>query len=196
MGVTTLRPGLTLENEAAASWARMEHKKGSRLDVNRSTVPRAIQLSMFNAWNDWVAGRGPKPPHGRAIHPDYSWHCEPRARAVDTDDDAWIRNHPEYGWRFVVNDEKWHAQYYPELDKFRGTGFPAGNETEDEDEMPITILERKNSALTKSLYDVKKGRAIRAISKDENTAFRKARSGAVVYITVSDAEYKARGGAA
>lgn len=63
-----------------------------------------------------------------------------------------------------------------------------------EDDMPITILEKKDSNAAKSLYDVKAGRAIRAISKDENTAFR-ANPENVVYITVSDAEYAQRGGA-
>lgn len=114
--LVTLRPGLTLEKLAAESWSRMEQAKGSQLDVNRSTVPRDVQMSMYKAWNAYANGAGPKPNHGRAIHPDYSWHCVPIARAVDTDDGVWIRNHPQYGWRFVVKDEKWHAQYYPELD--------------------------------------------------------------------------------
>lgn len=67
--------------------------------------------------------------------------------------------------------------------------------TNQEEEMPIAILERTNSQLTKSLYDVRTGKAIRAISTNENTSFRKGQAaGAVVYITVSDKEYKERGG--
>lgn len=67
--------------------------------------------------------------------------------------------------------------------------------TKQEEEMPIAILERTNSQLTKSLYDVRTGKAIRAISTNENTSFRKAQAaGAAVYITVSDKEYKERGG--
>lgn len=66
--------------------------------------------------------------------------------------------------------------------------------TQEDDDMPITILEKKDSNAAKSLYDVKAGRAIRAISKDENSAFR-ANPENVVYITVSDAEYAQRGGA-
>lgn len=64
-----------------------------------------------------------------------------------------------------------------------------------EEEMPIAILERTNSQLAKSLYDVRTGKAIRLISVAENTSFRAGQaSGAVVYITVSDKEYKERGG--
>lgn len=66
--------------------------------------------------------------------------------------------------------------------------------TQEDDDMPIVILQRNNSALTKSLYDTRSGKAVRAISKDENNAFRAAETGAVVYVTVSDAEYSERGG--
>lgn len=119
--LVTLRPGLSLEALAAESWARMEAARGRPLDVNRSTVSRASQFTYYYAYQRYLNG-GPWAP--LALHPDNSWHCEPRARAVDTDDDAWIRGRPEYGWRFVVKSEKWHAQYYPEHDKFKGQ--PAG----------------------------------------------------------------------
>lgn len=116
--LTVLRPNLILEQEAAASWARMERERGRELDVNRSTVDRGAQMELYL---DYKEGRS----NVLALHPDESWHCYPRARAVDTDDDVWIRNHPDHGWRFVVRSERWHAQYYPELDKYRGTGNPA-----------------------------------------------------------------------
>lgn len=192
--LVTLRPGVTFEAMAAASFARMERDRGKPLDVNFSTRAWDLQMSMYLAWEAYVNGKGPKPNHGRAIHPKYSWHVPPIARALDTDDDVWIRQHPEYGWLFVVADEKWHAQYYPNLDKFLGQ--PTGNEQKEEEEMSITILERKgNPQATKSLYDVKTGRAVRAISQDENTAFRAAQeNGGAIYISVLDAEYKNRGG--
>jgi len=129
----TLRPGVTLEDLAAASWARMEHDRGAHLDVNRSTVTRATQYKVYNAYHDYLNGRGPWAP--LALHPDHSWHCEPKARAVDTDDDKWIRANPQYGWRFVVATEKWHAQYYPHLDLEAWRGWPsASTETEPEPE--------------------------------------------------------------
>jgi len=173
----------------------MERDRGRQLDVNRSTESRDEQFTKYYAWIAFVNGTGPRPNHGRAIHPDESWHCLPRARAVDTDDDEWIRQHPEYGWRFVVKDERWHAQYYPEHDKFKGEPIHGTPATEGENDMALFILERKNAQLAKSVYDPVTGKAGRQIGKDENTAFRKGESiGAVVYVTVSDAEYRSRGG--
>lgn len=121
--LVTLRPGVSFEAEAAASWARMETERGRPLDVNRSTVSRAEQQKKYDDYRAYLAG-GPWAP--LALPPDKSWHCEPIARASDTDDDEWIRAHPDHGWRFVVKDEKWHAQYYPHLDRHRGEGMPAG----------------------------------------------------------------------
>lgn len=75
-----------------------------------------------------------------------------------------------------------------------GSSTPNTPAARQEDDMPITILQRKNSDLSKSIYDVRTGKALRAISRDENTAFRTAPAGTVVYITVSDSEYTKRGG--
>lgn len=79
------------------------------------------------------------------------------------------------------------------FDKNNWLGKPNNDE---EEEMVIAILEIKgNSQAGKSLYNPTTGRAIRAISKDENTSFREAQSsGGVVYVSVSAAEYKTRGG--
>lgn len=112
-----IRPGLALEEQAAMSWARMEAARGRPLDVNRSTVDRDSQMKLYIAYTSGASSV-------LALHPDESWHCIPRARAVDTDDDAWIRQHPEHGWRFVVPSERWHAQYYPNLDRHRNEGWP------------------------------------------------------------------------
>lgn len=130
MNLVTLRPGVAFERDAAASWARMEAERGRPLDVNRSTVSRAEQQEKRDAYLAYLDRRGPWAP--RALDPDDSWHCEPKARAADTDDDEWIRAHPDHGWRFVVEDEKWHAQYYPQLDKHRGEGIPAARPQEDD----------------------------------------------------------------
>jgi len=137
--LVTIRPNLSLEAEAAASWARMERDRGRPLDVNRSTVSRDAQMKLYL---DYVEGRSDV----LALHPDDSWHCLPRARAVDTDDHAWIRNRPAYGWRFVVPSEAWHAQYYPHLDQYRGQGFPAGFQGEEMD--PQLIKDAVVDALT------------------------------------------------
>lgn len=112
-----IRAGLSLDRPAAESWIRMERAKGSQLDVNRSTVSRLEQFKFYNVYRAYLNG-GPWAP--LALHPDESWHCEPIAQAVDTDDDEWIRAHPEYGWRFVVRSEKWHAQWYQRWDMYYG----------------------------------------------------------------------------
>lgn len=120
MAMITLRPGLTLEAGAAASWARMEKRRGRPLDVNRSLASRAVQQKLYEDYLRYLAG-GPWAP--LALPPDKSWHV--LGLAVDTDDDEWIRAHPDHGWRFVVASEKWHAQYYPNLDRHRSEGMPA-----------------------------------------------------------------------
>lgn len=118
MALTSLRDGLTLEAEAAASWARMEAHIG-RLDVNRSYADWDTQMGLYNAYQRHLAG-GPWAP--LALHPKYSMHCQ--GLAVDTDDDARVRANPRFGWVFNVPSEKWHAEYRPNLDQLRGTGFP------------------------------------------------------------------------
>lgn len=138
--LVTIRPGLVLEAQAAESWARMERQHGGALDVNRATVSRAEQQQKYDAYLAYRNG-GPWAP--LALPPDKSWHCPPRARAVDTDDDAWVRAHPEHGWRFVVKAEKWHAQYYPEHDTHPAE--PAGGDSrplpeETEDDMATALL--------------------------------------------------------
>ena len=119
-----LRPGVLFEEQAAASWARMEVERGQHLDTNRTTVSREAQQIERDKYLAYMNGTGPWAP--LALDPDDSWHCEPIARASDTDDDEWIRAHPDHGWRFVVKSERWHAQYYPHLDLHRHEGFPAG----------------------------------------------------------------------
>lgn len=150
MSLVTLRPGLTLAPEAAASWARMEAARGSRLDVNSSFRDPVEQQKARDAYLAWIAYQngGPVAPWAPlALDPSKSWHC--LGLAVDTDDDAWLRANPDHGWRFVVSTEKWHAQYYASLDKYRSQGFPAGSiiSPADTDPVPVTapILEEPMS---------------------------------------------------
>lgn len=118
--LVTVRPGLTLTPDAAASWVRMETELGRTLDVNRSYADWDAQMDFYEAYQRYLNG-GPWAP--LALHPSESWHC--RGLAVDTDDDRVIREMPAYGWRFVVRIEEWHAQYYAYLDQYRGQR-PAG----------------------------------------------------------------------
>lgn len=132
--LVTLRPGLTLQAPAAASWARMEAERKDRLDVNSSYRDPAEQQKAYDAYRAYLNG-GPWAP--LALRPELSWHC--KGLAVDTDDDQWVRDHPDHGWRFVVPTEKWHTQYYPELDKHAGEpagggAVPLPEPTEDEED--------------------------------------------------------------
>ena len=134
--LVTLRPGLKLRADAAGSWARMEADRGAPLDVNRSLASRKTQMEFYLAYQRYLHHGGPWAP--LALHPDDSWHVD--GLAVDTDDDEWIREHPEYGWRFVVDSERWHAQYYPWLDLTRsrpagGNSTPLVTPRKDEEDM-------------------------------------------------------------
>lgn len=123
--LVTLRPGLTLQSEAAQSWARAEARLGRRLDVNRSLADWDTQMRFYLAWEAYRTGRGAKAP--RALHPRESMHC--RALAVDSDDGynaAIVRLLAEHGWIRTASDEPWHFDYITNRDRFRGTGYPAG----------------------------------------------------------------------
>lgn len=116
LDLVTVRPGLTLLPEAAKSWVRMEQQLGRELDVNRSYADYDTQMALFLAYRAYLSGRGPEAP--LALHPDDSWHC--RGLAVDTDDDQAVRAMPDHGWKFIVDSEVWHAQYYPGADQHFG----------------------------------------------------------------------------
>lgn len=129
-------------------------------------------------------------PHGdgRAIDV-YNWGAIPWARFV-----ALCKKHGFV--TLTVPGERWHIYYTGDVWAAAAGGGGGNPFNPQEEDMPITILERKNnSQAAKSLYNPTTGKAIRQISKDENSSFRAAgSSGAVIYVSVSDAEYKERGG--
>lgn len=139
----TVRPGVTLEPGAAASFRRLEARLGRRADVNRTYADYATQLRMYNAWNAYKAGRAPHPGHSRALHPDQSVHCQ--GRAWDTDDwrtPGFIALAAEYGWiRTAANDptEQHHFEYQWARDQHRNEPTPAATPSSkpilQEDEM-------------------------------------------------------------
>lgn len=151
--LVTLRPGVTLEAEAAASWARMEAERGAELDTNSTYRDYDEQAKARRAYLAYVAylNGGPWAPWAPlALDPDESWHC--LGLAVDTDDDEWVRAHPQFGWRFVVSSERWHAQYYPTLDLRRGTGFPAGVGSKPFNGEPTSPIRKVHDMLIVSFY--------------------------------------------
>lgn len=120
--IVTIRPGVSFVPGAAASWLRMEEDAGRPIDCNSSYRDWNTQLNMWAAWEAYVHGRGPRPPHGRAIHPDKSMHC--RGIAADTDDWALLLRLSSHGWRRTATDEPWHFEYQYWNDEHRNR--PAG----------------------------------------------------------------------
>lgn len=140
--ITQLRPGVAFTPEAAASFLRAEAEWGQPIDANSTYRDWDVQMSMHLAWEAWVAGRGPKPWHSRAIHPRLSVHCQ--ARALDSDDwtrPGFIALMSRHGWiRTAAGDptEQHHFEYQVDKDQHRNEPAPAGvaaNPIGDEDEM-------------------------------------------------------------
>jgi hypothetical protein len=146
--VVTIRPGVTLAPDAGASFRRLEHAWGARVDVNSTYRDWNTQLAMYDAWQAYVTGRGPKPNHSRAIHPKYSKHCQ--GLATDTDDwraPGFIALAAEHGWiRTAAADptERHHFEYQWWRDQHRFDPAPAdlpaahdepADEPEEEEDM-------------------------------------------------------------
>lgn len=127
--IVTIRPGVQFTPDAAASFRRAEGswraKTGrEQIDCNSTYRDYGLQLSMYQAWTAWTEGRGPKPNHSRAIHPDFSIHC--RGTALDSDDwviPGFIAHMEEHGWiRTAASDptERHHFEYQWWRDKHYG----------------------------------------------------------------------------
>lgn len=132
--IVWLRPGVGYVEAAAASMARLESafnaRYGRRRRCNSSYRDYGLQLSMYQAWTAWTEGRGPKPNHSRALHPDKSAHC--LGLADDTDEWAtpgYIALAADHGWiRTAAGDptEQHHFEYQWWRDNHRTEGWPAG----------------------------------------------------------------------
>lgn len=181
----------------AASIARIDRHIGRPLQISEAGRSFFQQDRFHKAWlngtgNYALSPYGPPRGNGPSIHQ--------RGGAIDTDD--WVTLTAvlnEHGWFQTVFwpdgslREGWHFEYFADRDQHINDPAPAATQSE-EDDMAITIIQKKDSGAAKSLYDVKTGRAVRPISKDENSGFRAAGAPAVIYITMSDGEYAQRGG--
>lgn len=116
--VVTIRPGVQFVSSAADSFQRFENRLGRPVDVNSTYRDYDVQLGMYNAWMRYVNSgynQAYKPNHSRALHPDYSKHCQ--GLALDSDDwltPGFIDLAAEYGWvRTAANDptEQHHFEY-------------------------------------------------------------------------------------
>lgn len=135
--IVWLRPGVGYVADAAASMRRLEADLGRPHDCNSSYRDYNVQLSMWRAWQAYVAGTGPYPGHSRALHPDESKHCQ--GLADDSDDwltPGYIEFAAERGWiRTAASDptERHHFEYQWWRDQHRNR--PAGAESGEFDTM-------------------------------------------------------------
>lgn len=126
--IVWIRPGVGFVRPAADSFRRFEARLGRPADVNSTFRDWDKQMGMYLAWQAYVNGRGPKPPHSRAVHPDYSIHCQ--GRAWDSDDwltPGFIALAAEYGWiRTAASDptEQHHFEYIESRDRHRHEPVP------------------------------------------------------------------------
>lgn len=177
--LVTVRAGLTLTPGAAASWVRMETELGRQLDVNRSYASWDVQYRYWVDWTTfsanpraWRAANPGKPDPPLALHPSQSWHC--LGLAVDTDDDRVVRAMPAYGWRFVVLSERWHAQYYAHLDRYRGQR-PAGGTSK-----PLPTPTQKDDSMELITYKTAAGDRV-YLRLDVSEAYRETKAEAVAW---------------
>jgi hypothetical protein len=160
--VETIRPGVQFTPPASASFRRLEARLGRRVDVNSTYRDWDTQMGMYNAWNAYVAGRGPKPPHSRAIHPSVSIHCQ--GNALDSDDwrtPGFNALAAEYGWiRTAAGDptEQHHFEYQVWNDKHRNEGVPAGSVTLPKKKRPTMYVIRRKNHPSGHTYVVESGR--------------------------------------
>ncbi|QWY84605.1 endolysin [Microbacterium phage Footloose] len=132
--IETVRPGVQFTAEAAAAFRRAEaqvrREFGRAIDVNSTWRNWDIQLSMYNAWQSFIKGRGPYPGHSKALHPADPLAFHTKGTALDSDDwvnprivailaeNGFIRN------RLYVANENHHFEYIRDRDK--NYGAPAG----------------------------------------------------------------------
>ncbi|KQT75411.1 hypothetical protein [Microbacterium sp. Leaf436] len=130
-----VRDGVGFTPDAAASFRRAEAKWG-RIPCNSTYRDWGLQLSMWQAWEAWTQGRGPKPNHSRAVHPDQSRHTS----GIALDTDLWtvagfIAFMVDHGWiRTAAWDptEQHHFEYQWWRDNHRNDPAPAGQKEEED----------------------------------------------------------------
>lgn len=148
--LVTIREGVSFQEPAALSFQRIERQLGTRLDVNRSTVPYDEQKQLYE---EWLAGMRPDIP--LVLNPEYSVHVyregdSKSALAVDSDSYGpfWHDN----GWYEVNSQEPWHREYQQNRDNHINDPKPEETiEEEDEDMTPRQIHYTEKGETTRAL---------------------------------------------
>ncbi|WP_217584868.1 hypothetical protein [Microbacterium sp. GbtcB4] len=148
--IETVRPGVEFTPEAAAAFRRAEAKVRAELhrdiDVNSTYRKRSTQLRMYNAWQAYIAGRGPYPGHSKALHPDDPLAFHTKGTALDSDDwvnarvvailadNGFIRN------RLYVPNENHHFEYIRARDKNHGKPIVTALTPEKQGDITMRVI--------------------------------------------------------
>lgn len=110
MELVTVAPGHQLDRGAAASYARMR-AAGMPAGITSAYRTPAYQQYLRDRWVAdpvrWAF----------AQTPEKSRHTKGVATDIPPSPEAWVRAHPEHGWRFTDPKERWHAEYFAHLDQ-------------------------------------------------------------------------------
>lgn len=148
--IETVRPGVQFTPEAAAAFRRAEAQVraelGRNIDVNSTWRNWDLQLSMYNAWQSFITGRGPYPGHSKALHPADPLAFHTKGTALDSDDwvnarivailaeNGFIRN------RLYVPNEKHHFEYIRSRDKNYGKPTVAALPPEKQGDITMRVI--------------------------------------------------------
>jgi hypothetical protein len=138
--LVTVDVGDQLRTDAAASYQRARDA-GMPAGITSAYRTEAQQAPLYARYlNDLRTGR--KPPR-LAAKPGTSFHGEGTALDLPIAAELWLRAHPEYGWRFTIKSERWHAEYDPARDRSQSLPAPDAShgvtthDREDEDMLLI-----------------------------------------------------------
>lgn len=133
MSLITIRPGVVLRPDAAASFRRYERALGRPADVNRTTSSFAVQENLYRLRQ---AGKYPY----SVANPRTSNHVyrsdSDGGNAWDTDERGPLLD--EHGWLATVKGEPWHREYHRDHDQHINDPEP----NNQEDDMIINIQGR------------------------------------------------------
>lgn len=176
--IEEVRPGVQFVPDAAASFRRAEaqvRKEFHRdIDVNSTYRSRAVQLSMYLAWERYVNGTGPYPGHSKALHPDNPLAFHVAGTAVDSDDwrnariveilaeNGFIRN------RLYVKNEEHHFEWLRNRDQHYGQPAGGGTTTPEqkEQDMNFPVLATSDNKTIWIILETGKKRKVTPVEMD------------------------------